>query len=88
MIYYYTVHFLKFTCNRVLSAYHDIDEDLSPGEPSPQLPMHSMAQKGRVGQGPKAAANGLGNALDLGEKSSAKKKRCDWFEPVTVSRHY
>lgn len=53
-----------------VKAYHDADEDLSPGELSPRLPMHSTAKKGRMGQGSNAAANGLGNALDLVDDSS------------------
>lgn len=81
------MYFLRFTWSSFLSAYHDADEDLSPGELSPRLPVHSTAKKGRMGQGSNAAANGLGNALDLGEKSSAKK-RCNSFELMAVYRHY
>lgn len=60
----------KATLPPVVKAYHDSDEDLSPGELSPRIPVHSTAKKGKAGQGPRIAANGLTEAVDLVDESS------------------
>lgn len=52
-------------------VYSDNEEDLSPGEFSPRVPVHSTAKKGPVGARVPKEPTGFARAYDLGEKCFA-----------------
>ena len=49
-------------------VYPDSEEDLSPGEFSPRVPVHSTAKKGSVGARVPKEPAGFARAYGLGEK--------------------
>lgn len=58
-----------FTNGSVMFVVHpDSEEDLSPGEFSPRVPVHSTAKKGPVGARVPKEPTGFARAYDLGEK--------------------
>lgn len=58
-----------FTKGSFMFVVHpDSEEDLSPGEFSPRVPVHSTAKKGPVGARVPKEPTGFARAYDLGEK--------------------